>query len=368
MFAEHQYLAIVRSPDSIRWKIYIDRKTQEIKQREEQLSKTFQGSREFKDLTQAHLQAKNLLSQDRTYFEQESGARNAFLEQAIDMYSRCLATSDDFDDDGHLRLCSLWFSNFHDLPLQAKVRIALDRIPSRKFIFLAHQLSARLSASSGQVEQNQANLHGIVSRMCQEHPFHSLYQVFALRTDPVQSISAPNRRQSSRHDVSPSQTDRSSAADDLFSRLRGDSNAGSRVRDVEQVCIASLQWATFQIKGNARYAKNMKGPFKVPDNLDLLKIKNLQVPVVTAKTPVDLTMRYDRCVWIKGFEDKFVTAGGVNLPKISVCIGEDNSKHKQLVGGEAIIIHILSLIIFHSSKAKEMMTCVKMRSWNKSLG
>ncbi|KAF7967952.1 hypothetical protein HWV62_32455 [Athelia sp. TMB] len=78
----------------------------------------------------------------------------------------------------------------------------------------------------------------------------------------------------------------------------------------------------------------MKGPFKVPDNLDLLKIKNLQVPVVTAKTPVDPTMRYDRCVWIKGFDDKFVTAGGVNLPKISVCIGEDNSKYKQLFKGE----------------------------------
>ncbi|KZP09916.1 hypothetical protein FIBSPDRAFT_922456 [Athelia psychrophila] len=335
MFAEHQYLTIVRSPDTVRWRLYIDRKTQEIKQRGEQLSRIFQGSKEFQELTQAQRKAVTLLSQDQTYFEQESGARNAFLEQAIDMYSRSLATSDAFDDDGSLRLCSLWFANFDDIPLQEKVRIALDRVPSRKFVFLAHQLSARLSASSsGQVAQNQTNVHSIISRMCQEHPFHSLYQVFALRANPGQGLTSSTRRQSSRHDISLSQTNRSSAADDIFSRLRGDSTMGSRVQGVENVCKASLQWAVLPIRHDARYGKNMKGPFKVPENIDLLKIKNLQVPVVTVATPIDVTLRYDKCIWIKGFEERFDTAGGVNLPKISVCIGEDGSRHKQLFKGE----------------------------------
>lgn len=165
MFAEHQYLTIVRSPDTIRWKIYIDRKTQEIQQRQDQLQKTHQGSKDFLHLSQVQKKAQALLVQDQTYFQQESGARNTFLEQAIDMYSRCLATSDAFDDDGSIRLCSLWFANFHDLPLQAKVRIALERVPSRKFVFLAHQLSARLSAtSSGTLVLSPKLMHALRPR------------------------------------------------------------------------------------------------------------------------------------------------------------------------------------------------------------
>lgn len=333
MFAEHQYLTIVRSPDTIRWKIYIDRKTQEIQQRQDQLQKTHQGSKDFLHLSQVQKKAQALLVQDQTYFQQESGARNTFLEQAIDMYSRCLATSDAFDDDGSIRLCSLWFANFHDLPLQAKVRIALERVPSRKFVFLAHQLSARLSAtSSGKVPQNQANLQTLVSRMCQEHPFHSLYQVYALKPDRSHEISTSNRRQSSRHDVSLSQADRGSAAGEIFDRLRGDTSMGQRVRQVEIICEASLEWAKFPIKKDSRFnAKGLKGPFKVPGDLSILKIENLQVPVVTAHTPLDPTLRYDNCVWITSFEKTFDTAGGVNLPKISICNGSDGRRFKQLV-------------------------------------
>lgn len=332
LFAEHQYLSIVRSPDTIRWKMYVDRKTQEIKQRSDQIEKT-QGSKDRSVLNRMQKQAEATLANDRELFEQNSGARDAFLEQAIDMYSRCLAASDAFDDDSAIRLCSLWFVNFHDLPLQKKVRSALDRVPSRKFVFLAHQLSARLSTSSSAILSNQQNLQSLVLRMCQEHPFHSLYQVYALRSETTEANPpAQPRRQSSRHELSSSQTDRASAAGGIFDRLRSDNLIGERIRAVELICNASLEWAMYPIQKDPRFdANHPKGPHRIAENLLIRKIENLPIPVVTSQTPLDPTLRYDNCVWIARFDKTFETAGGINLPKINICYGSNGDQFKQLV-------------------------------------
>jgi ataxia telangiectasia mutated family protein len=332
MFAEQQYLAIVRSPDTIRWKIYIDRKTQEIKQLSDQIAKTQHGSRDHQHLTQAQTKAEALLSQDQVNLQQNAGARNAFLEQAIEMYSRSLAASDAFDDDGVIRLSSLWFANFEDISLQDKVRTALERVPSRKFIFLAHQLSARLSKSpTGQITQNQQNLQALVFRMCQEHPFHSLYQVYALRSEmSASTVSANSRRQSARFE-SPSTADRASAASEIFDRLRNDNASRDRLRAVELVCDASLQWAKYPIKDNPRFKQKILKAFHIPDGLLIRKIENLPVPIITSQTPIDPTLRYDKCVCIARFESAFHTAGGINLPKITNCYGDDGKKYRQLV-------------------------------------
>jgi ataxia telangiectasia mutated family protein len=347
--------------------MYIDRKTQEIKQRGDQIARTQRGSKDHQQLTQAQSRAEAMLVQDQANLQQNSGARDTFLERAIDMYSRCLAASDAFDDDGAIRLCSLWFANFQETSLQDKVRYALERVPSRKFVFLAHQLSARLSASpSGQIGQNQTNLQALVFRMCREHPFHSLYQVYALRPErSADSDSTNSRRQSSRHELS-SQADRASAAGEIFDRLRGDNINGERVRAVELVCDASLQWAKHPIKDDSRFQQKSKEPFQIPDHLLIRKIENLPVPIVTSHTPLDPTLRYDNCVCIARFEHTFDTAGGINLPKIAICVGNDGKRYKQLVRIlSSLCMPLTHTLIFQSSRAKEVMTCGRMQSWNK---
>lgn len=71
-------------------------------------------------------------------FKDHNLARETFLKQAIDMYSRCLESSDDFDNEAVIRLCSLWFANFDDeTRVHEEIGLALDRIPSRKMLFLA---------------------------------------------------------------------------------------------------------------------------------------------------------------------------------------------------------------------------------------
>ncbi|KAG1783149.1 hypothetical protein EV702DRAFT_950439, partial [Suillus placidus] len=62
----------------------------------------------------------------------------------------------------------LWFANFVDHDIQDKLQATLDHMPSCKFVFLSHQLSACMSKSSTELPKNQQNLQGLVLRMCQE--------------------------------------------------------------------------------------------------------------------------------------------------------------------------------------------------------
>jgi serine-protein kinase ATM len=334
VFAERQYQAILQTPDVIRWRLYADRKRQEIKNRGEKIHKTQRGSREWHEMSKEQKKAMALLAEDQAAFERHNGAREVFLRQAILMFSRCLEASDHYDDDSALRLCSLWFANFDVATMQTTVREALDRTPSRKFVFLAHQLAARMSKPDTEtLPESQELLQTLLTRMCKEHPFHSLYQVYCLR--PGQASPEPsssNRRHSSRLEPTDSQAHRATAAHQIFDRLRNDEVTGSRVRDVETLCNASLQWAKLPIKGNKLYdKKHNKSPFNVPSSAAILALRNLRVPVITAHTPVDPSLKYSHCVWVSHYDPTFQTAGGVNLPKISVCYGVDGQQYRQLV-------------------------------------
>lgn len=279
-------------------------------------------------LTSEQAKAKTIYAEDSKAYQRHTGARDAFLILALDMYSRCLASSDRFDDDGPIRFSSLWFANFDDDGIQDKLQAALDRVPSRKFVFLSHQLSARMSRSSAEIPKNQQNLQGLVLRMCQEHPFHILYQVFCLRPEQTpQSLGA--RRTSSRLESISSQTDREEAASAIFERLLNDPAQAPRIRSIDHVCNASLQWAKYPIKD--RNMKKVEGALRIPDSLLIRKLHDVQVPVITCHTPIDPTLKYNDCVWINHYDTAFSTAGGVNVPKISVCYGSNGEKFRQLV-------------------------------------
>jgi hypothetical protein len=146
--------------------------------------------------------------------------------------------------------------------------------------------------------------------------------------------------------------------------LRADPSSSQQLINVEQFCDACLQWAKHPIKDTANKARS--GPYKIPDDMSILKLRDVHVPVLTINTPVDPTLQYQNCIWLTHYEKMYETAGGVNIPKICYCRGSDGVKYKQLV----------SMHVFHysdeteephdSSRAREMTTCDKMPSWNRS--
>ena len=281
------------------------------------------------------------------------------------MYARCLAISDNFDEDSPVRLCSLWLANFDSDSLATDFRAAISLVPSRKFVFLAHQLSARLAKpSEGSPSPNQVLLQDVVRRMGREHSYHSLFPLFCLRTDPS---SHSSRRQSQR--VTPSsQMERGSAVADIFAKLLSDPNVGERVRSVEHVCSASLELAKHPIKhimkSRTTHAARQQ-PIALSSSLLVRKIRNVRVPVITTSTPLDPTTEYKNCVWIAHYDEYCTTAGGVNLPKIVACYGSDGNKYKQLVSAQtAQTGYILTL---NSTRGRGRMICAKMLSWSKCL-
>ncbi|TFK86745.1 hypothetical protein K466DRAFT_600062 [Polyporus arcularius HHB13444] len=335
IFAERQYHAIMRSPDALRWKLYVDRKKEEIKQRKDQITRLQKNGKDVQPLRHELNKAQALLKQDEDRYREQSGQRTSFLALAAEMYARCLAASSNFDEDSPIRLCSLWLANFDNDDPKLNLGSSIALVPSHKFVFLAHQLTARLSKSdSSSSSPNQVALQHVIQRMGLEHPYHSLFPLYCLRLDTSPSqASSHARRQSGRHaSPAPSQLDRAAAVTDLFDRLRSDQNAGERVRAVERVCDASLQWAKYPIKALCK--KSPPGDIPVPDNLQIRELQNVPVPVITASTPIDPTLQYRDCVWIAGYDDKFSTAGGVNLPKIIKCFGSDGKPYKQLFKGE----------------------------------
>ena len=210
---------------------------------------------------------------------------------------------------------------------------SLQLVPSRFFATdashsLQHQLAARLSKPPiGDLPHSQANLQRLILRMCKEHPFHSLYQVYCL--NPDMSKTPGSRRNSGRLSASQNQTERAAAAQDIFDRLKQEEPSATRVRNVELLCNACVEWATFGIKDNRNF-KRLSTLFSVPD-IALRNLKDIKVPVMTCHVPIDPTMRYEDCVWIHRYETKFYIAGGLNCPKINECIGSDGLRYRQLV-------------------------------------
>ncbi|VDB84870.1 unnamed protein product [Peniophora sp. CBMAI 1063] len=352
VFADRHYHALLRSPDIVRRRIYVDRKEQEVRDLESQQRRSGLSQADARDLSRA----KKLLQADTAAFAQHMEAQRAFLYQAATLYARSLSHSALFDDDAHVRLVSLWYANFDSGELAEKLGRALDDVPSHKFVFLSHQLTARLakvdspepgsistsrrksrtmdSPSPAPPSPSQGVLQRLVLRMCEDHPFHTVYQLFPLRPPNSEALSE-GRRASGRlasQSQTPSQGVRAAAAGDIFARLH-EGRAAQRVSDVKTLCEASLTWAKFSIKEWVKSQSSSK--LKVPVDITLPDIpQKIKVPISTARTPLDPSGRYDNCVWLESYERTFTVAGGNNIPKIHACHGSDGKRYVQLFKGE----------------------------------
>ncbi|KAI5895314.1 uncharacterized protein SCHCODRAFT_02228065 [Schizophyllum commune H4-8] len=339
-FAERQYYTLFRSPEGRRWKLKSERKQKEL----EAIDRTPKEQQTIHKRLRQVIQME--LDNDRAIMKEHMDGLEAFLAQSLDMHSRCLAVGDAYDDDAPIRLCSLWFANWRIEKVQAMVDNCFRRIPSRKLVFLSHQLSARLSKGDEQTQANQTTLRKLVVRMCKEHPFHCLYQVFCLQVSRRTSqadISDSNRRQSARQTPgstssseppTATQMDRSETAGELYDKLKDED---TRAQAVDRLCCAALEWATFPIaKPESEKKKYSRSgvQYKVPSKPKLFKLRDWRVPVMTVQTPLDATSRYENCAWLVGYESTFSTMGGLALPKVSKCRDVYGQSHKELFKGE----------------------------------
>ena len=354
-FADEQY----RSADVAeinRLRLYIDRRKEEIRQNQLESDRTTSKSLKAR-LMQFQRQADKILRQDQSHLNEIETARTLFLHRALAMYSRTLASAD-IHDDAMVRLTSLWFENAADEEVNSLLSKALAQIPSHKFLSLTHQLSARLSSGSGAngggaagsrgASLFQSNISDLLLRMCRDHPFHTMYAIYALvkgggsdlsqTGERASSLSSRTRsRLSGSETLASSQKQRAVAAEEIWNRVKLTDTVGKRIESLEEVCRAYVEWAEVNLSQQfPRYfASNgaiKRGPLRMPGSgeLRLSRLRDVEVPVATADTRVDLTCKYESVVSIVRYSDTFTTAGGIHLPKINECIGSDGRRYKQL--------------------------------------
>ncbi|KIY63461.1 hypothetical protein CYLTODRAFT_493892 [Cylindrobasidium torrendii FP15055 ss-10] len=311
-FAEERYQDITRSADHVRRKFYMTRRQNDI----DQLNLT----------TRERALASKLLESDRRMYDREESERIMFLRHGLELYAKCMEISDVYDGEAPLYLISLWMANFEQSEIENELPTALSRVPSRKFVFLIHQLCARLTM---QQSVHQMALRAILERMCTEHPFHSLSEIFCLR-----SGNAGRGNQNRKVD---SASDRALAANLIFQKLKGNPKLVKWIADTDILCDASVQFATWPISKNDKYKGNKI--FDAPSGYKIRKISrggrvSLDIPPLTAHVPIERELLYNDIPRIDHYEATFTTAGGMNLPKILACHDHRGRRYKQLFKGE----------------------------------
>jgi len=118
---------------------------------------------------------------------------------------------------------------------------------------------------------------------------------------------------------------------------------------MEEHFRVSLEWAQHPIKemvrgANSKDKKEKKDEFPIPKSVRLRELvweaqgrgtqcpASQPIPVSTAQIPIDYSKRYDNFPRLHYYKSQFNVAGGVNLPKINVCVDDQGFTHKQLVG------------------------------------
>ena len=325
LFAERQYQAVVESDETDLLRRDMETKRKEVLDLDSLMNseaKSEKGSSSYRKLSQDRRKAALLLDQDSQKYTSHVHKIDVFLRDSISMFADCLRLSDLYDDDVLTRLCSLWFRNFDDEQLQQYINSSITNIPSRKFIFFVHQLTALLSTSltNGDTQsQSTRTLHDLVLKLSREHPYHCLYQLHALRMgDGTENGSISERAIARRQ-----------AAATVLNQVRGRTIEGGRLQTIEQICEAYIEWAVWEIPQPD--AGSQFNGVPIPQKAKLVKLKAPNVPIPTIWTPVDPTCEYKNIVGIKRYASKYKTSGGVNLPKINDCYGTDGKIYRQVV-------------------------------------
>lgn len=249
---------------------------------------------------------------DREY-QRLKRSREAFLQQCLENYLVCLKESEAYNNDV-LRFCALWLDqSYSDIANRAVSKYLAD-VPSRKFAPLMNQLTSRLLDVS---DDFQSLLSALIFRICSEHPFHGMYQIFA------SSKSKGGKDQLA--------LSRNRAATNLADILRSDKYIGTLWVTIHNTNINYVRFAV------ERLDEKMKSGAKVPlkklgPGIRLEQDAVTQrLPPPTMKIDIRVDCDYRDVPKLAMYQPEFTVASGVSAPKIVTAIATNGTRYKQLV-------------------------------------
>ncbi len=295
------------------------RKEAEVHELEKMLHSS--GSEQKSNLQVHRTRAKQWFDLDDREYQRLRLSREGFLKQSLENYLLCLKACDKFDGNS-LRFCALWLEHSDNDIANNAVAKHLPTVPSRKFAALMNQLSSRLL----DIKDNfQSLLFPLLLRICTDHPYHGMYQIFSTSKSKGKDDLAVSRH---------------SAASNMASVLKKSSTASSgRWLAIynTNICYARLAME----KSDDKYKPGSKIPLrKSQAGLRLEQdVPANRIPPPTMKVELRADCDYSKVPVIAKFQAELTIAGGVSAPKIVTAIGSNGVKYKQLVG---IVLWLLS--------------------------
>eukprot|EP00884_Botryococcus_braunii_P019002 jgi/Botrbrau1/5786/Bobra.0155s0009.1 len=253
------------------------------------------------------------------------------LALAIDNFTLCLTHGSAYDLPVVFRLCQLLFALEKDSEAVARLRgPLLKRVPSFKLVPLVYQLASRLSARGDRPGGDfQDLLAELMLRLAKEHPYHTLYQLFALKNGDRGRDGKRVPAGGSGPMAGTTQTidyDKVAAADSILAQYR----ASSRDRSEVTAQMSSLISGYIELAAMAPKASD-KDTMPFPSHLRR-SLRNLtKLPVVSRQLPVDPSARYEGFAHFDSFGDTIRFVGGINKPKLVECFDSNGVRHRQLV-------------------------------------
>lgn len=268
---------------------------------------------------------------DESEMESLQQDKARYLNTSVECYLKYLNASSAELDIPVFRLCSLWFNNATDDIVNKLMKEFVQKLPSSKFLPMLYQLAARMTIKTQEKQDFHTILQELIEKAAKDHPFHTLPIILALaNANKDATITSTNkggrlsRNGPQMSDASHADEDRMQAAISMVSKLKTGERTTRIIRDMEKLSDAYIELAYWDV---TQYKKVTK-PISFAPNLQICTLRNLQTAVSTLDMPVDPTCRYANVITIQRFEPTFKLAGGINLPKIIMCIGSDGQKKK----------------------------------------
>ncbi|KIY04032.1 uncharacterized protein Z520_00724 [Fonsecaea multimorphosa CBS 102226] len=295
-----------------------DRKMHEVRELDRMVRNAKSDQQRAKLKT--HLaRAKTWFKLDEQEWRRVSQDRENLILRCLENYLLSMRASDDYPSDT-LRFIALWLNQAESPTANAAVHKYLDSVPTLKFAPLVNQLSSRLLDIQ---DDFQKQLKNLMFRICSDHPYHSLYQVFATsksKGPPGDEVAAS----------------RFAAANVLTERVKQQSTSSAIWTTVHNTCVALNRVAAEPLSD-----KDLKSGSK----LALRKLQHgpaleAQITKPTTKIPpptMNIALRADRdysnVPTSSTIDPTISVAGGVSAPKIATITASDGSRHKLLLKG-----------------------------------
>lgn len=292
-----------------------ERKEAEVDDLDKMLKSANSQTKERDNLRNHRAKAKQWFDLDNREFQRLRESRETFLRQSLENYLLCLQACDKYENDA-LRFSALWLENYESDIANEAVSKHVGQVGSRKFAALMNQWSSRLLDKPGHF---QSLLSSLVLRICLDHPYHGMYQIFTGFRTKGKDEAAMKRH---------------AAASNIVQELKASKVQNDTWLALHNTNLVFVKFAIERLDGSTikpgsklalrRYATGARIE---------QEIQKSRVPPPTMKIELRPDCDYTNVPFIAKFEPQFTVASGISMPKIITAIGTDGLRYKQLVSG-----------------------------------